>query len=298
MAHFTVGEDGKVTQTDKWVKSNWRKDGICFEDKPLYGAFRIIKVDGDTEAPLEGAEFKLYSDKAYNSGSRVLSNYIAGEDVIYELDTYRSDANGRIEIDDLAWGTYYLEEITAPAGYEVPENNVFIFDVDGTHNTPDSDDYLELHYIANYEEHRDSSSSSSSSSTTSSSSTSTTSSSSSETTSSSSTPDTPRTPDTGSSTTSSSSSSRYLSGVLGSRKGGFVSDVLGARKAPTSGVLGERFSPVTGDDLTLNFWIMVLCAAGLIGMSFVYSDDDEEEGEEGKKKKVRKFRLRRAKAKK
>ena len=43
---------------------------------------------------------------------------------------------------------------------------------------------------------------------------------------------------------------------------------------------------------------MVLCAAGLIGMSFVYSDDDEEEGEEGKKKKVRKFRLRRAKAKK
>ncbi|MBQ9359895.1 MAG: Cna B-type domain-containing protein [Lachnospiraceae bacterium] len=298
VAHFTVGEDGKVTQTDKWVKSNWRKDGICFEDKPLYGAFRIIKVDGDTEAPLEGAEFKLYSDKAYNSGSRVLSNYIAGEDVIYELDTYRSDANGRIEIDDLAWGTYYLEEITAPAGYEVPENNVFIFDVDGTHNTPDSDDYLELHYIANYEEHRDSSSSSSSSSTTSSSSTSTTSSSSSETTSSSSTPDTPRTPDTGSSTTSSSSSSRYLSGVLGSRKGGFVSDVLGARKAPTSGVLGERFSPVTGDDLTLNFWIMVLCAAGLIGMSFVYSDDDEEEGEEGKKKKVRKFRLRRAKAKK
>ena len=53
--------------------------------------------------------------------------------------------------------------------------------------------------------------------------------------------------------------------------------MLGVKKSPTSGVLGERMSPVTGDDLTLNFWIMVLCAAGLIAMSFVYSDDDDEE---------------------
>ena len=85
--------------------------------------------------------------------------------------------------------------------------------------------------------------------------------------------------------------------MLGSRKGGFVSDVLGVKKAPTSGVLGERMSPVTGDDLTLNFWIMVLCAAGLIAMSFVYSDDDEDD-EEGGKKKAGRRRLRRAKAEK
>ena len=86
--------------------------------------------------------------------------------------------------------------------------------------------------------------------------------------------------------------------MLGTKKGGFVSDVLGVKKAPTAGVLGERMAPATGDDLTLNFWIMVLCAAGLIGMSFVYSDDEEEEDGKGGKKKVRKFRLRRAKVKK
>ena len=69
--------------------------------------------------------------------------------------------------------------------------------------------------------------------------------------------------------------------------------MLGVKKAPDdSGVLGERMSPVTGDDLTLNFWIMVLCAAGLIAMSFVYSDDDEEEGEEGKKKARRRRRAK------
>ena len=78
-----------------------------------------------------------------------------------------------------------------------------------------------------------------------------------------------------------------------------LSDVLGVKKAPAdAGVLGERMSPVTGDDLTLNFWIMVLCAAGLIAMSFVYADDDDEEEEEGgKKKRSRRRRRVRAKAK-
>ena len=83
--------------------------------------------------------------------------------------------------------------------------------------------------------------------------------------------------------------------MLGARKPGFMSDVLGARKPPQSDVLGERMSPVTGDDLTLNFWIMILCVAGLIGMSFVYTDDDEEEEDNGngaKAKKVRRFGFR------
>lgn len=86
--------------------------------------------------------------------------------------------------------------------------------------------------------------------------------------------------------------------MLGDRKGGFVSDVLGVKKAPESGVLGERMSPVTGDDLTLNFWIMLLCVAGLIAMSFVYSDDDEEdeENEDGAKAKKKARRVRRVKS--
>ena len=74
-----------------------------------------------------------------------------------------------------------------------------------------------------------------------------------------------------------------------------MSDVLGVRKTPDAGVLGERMSPVTGDDLTLNFWIMILCAAGLVAMSFVYSDDEDDE-EEGGKKKVRRRRRVREKA--
>lgn len=76
---------------------------------------------------------------------------------------------------------------------------------------------------------------------------------------------------------STSTSSRYLTGTLGTIDKGFLSNVLGVRKVPSTGVLGERMSPVTGDDLTLNFWIMLLGVAGLIAMHFVYADDDEPE---------------------
>ena len=45
---------------------------------------------------------------------------------------------------------------------------------------------------------------------------------------------------------------------------------------------------MTCDDLTLNFWIMVLCVVGLIAMSFVYSDDEGEDEENGDGTKARK----------
>ena len=81
--------------------------------------------------------------------------------------------------------------------------------------------------------------------------------------------------------------------MLGEREGGFVSDVLGVKNAPEAGVLGERMSPVTGDDLTLHFWLMLLCVAGLIAMSFVYSDEEEEEdNEDGTKTRKKSRRMR------
>ena len=80
--------------------------------------------------------------------------------------------------------------------------------------------------------------------------------------------------------------------MLGERRGGVLSNTLGVKQIDESGVLGERMSPVTGDDLTLNFWIMILCAAGLVAMSFVYSDDEDDEEEDGKKKARRRRRVR------
>ena len=51
-------------------------------------------------------------------------------------------------------------------------------------------------------------------------------------------------------------------GVLGARvkKGGVVNGVLGVRAKPTSGVLGERIGPVTGDASNIILWLLLLTA--------------------------------------
>ncbi len=55
---------------------------------------------------------------------------------------------------------------------------------------------------------------------------------------------------------------RVRPGVLGERvkKGGVVNGVLGVRAKPTSGVLGERIGPVTGDASNIILWLLLLTA--------------------------------------
>lgn len=51
-------------------------------------------------------------------------------------------------------------------------------------------------------------------------------------------------------------------GVAGvRRKGGVLSDVLGVRAKPTSGVLGARIGPVTGDAANIALWLLLLVAS-------------------------------------
>jgi len=50
--------------------------------------------------------------------------------------------------------------------------------------------------------------------------------------------------------------------VLGERikRGGVVNGVLGVRAKPSSGVLGERIGPVTGDTSNIILWLLLLTA--------------------------------------
>lgn len=51
-------------------------------------------------------------------------------------------------------------------------------------------------------------------------------------------------------------------GVAGVRRsGGVISDVLGVRAKPTSGVLGARVGPVTGDAANIALWLLLLLAS-------------------------------------
>lgn len=73
---------------------------VEFENQPLNG-LHIKKIDSKTQAPLEGAKFRV-SEK----GGRLIGEYT-------------TDNQGEIVIDDLQPGWYTIEEIKAPDGYRL-----------------------------------------------------------------------------------------------------------------------------------------------------------------------------------
>ena len=81
---------------------------ITFENTPLSGLV-IRKVDADTGAVLQGAKFSL----KYLSGTSGTGGTTIGE--------YTTGANGTVTINRLKAGTYVVEEVHAPDGYEISE---------------------------------------------------------------------------------------------------------------------------------------------------------------------------------
>lgn len=73
---------------------------VEFENQPLNG-LHIKKIDSKTQAPLEGAKFRV-SEK----GGRLIGEYT-------------TDNQGEIVIDDLQPGWYTIEETRAPDGYRL-----------------------------------------------------------------------------------------------------------------------------------------------------------------------------------
>lgn len=79
-----------------------------FENTPLSGLV-IKKVDADTGAVLQGAKFSLkYLSGVSGTGGTVIGEYTTG-------------VNGTVTVNRLDAGTYVVEEIKAPDGYEISE---------------------------------------------------------------------------------------------------------------------------------------------------------------------------------
>ena len=89
---FTVGRDN----ADQGIE-------VRFDDERKTGTVELVKTDVETGAPLAGAVYDLYQ----TDGTLVRDDLPA------------SGTEGKITVSDLAWGSYYFKERTAPAGYSV-----------------------------------------------------------------------------------------------------------------------------------------------------------------------------------
>ena len=89
---FTVGRDNADTGIE-----------MRFDNVRKMGSVELVKTDAETGAPLAGAEYDLY----------------ATDGTLVRDDLPASGADGKITVTDLAWGSYYFKERTAPAGYSV-----------------------------------------------------------------------------------------------------------------------------------------------------------------------------------
>ena len=129
---WTVKVDyGKVTVTDKDDKPIAREedddddgDFIIVNNKPAQN-ITFDKVDG-SNAPLAGAQFKLYKQSNHNSG--------LGEVVGIATSTMK-DGKATVTFKDIPYGTYYLQE------YDFDGGNDGLVTIDGTRYAVDNTIY-------------------------------------------------------------------------------------------------------------------------------------------------------------
>lgn len=113
---------------------------------PEKGSLKLLAAEKDNDSiKLSGAKVKLYSDIAPSASAASVTK---NGKKCYELmnDGYTSDSNGIIRIDDLEYGKYYIECLTAPSGYHLPDNVWSEINVSGT-TGKQTDPDCKLYYV-------------------------------------------------------------------------------------------------------------------------------------------------------
>ena len=75
-------------------------------NEPIQGSIRIVKIDGTTEKPLQGAEFTLY-----NSANEAVK-------------TLTTNADGIVDFGKVRYGKYTVKETTAPQHYVLDDTPI------------------------------------------------------------------------------------------------------------------------------------------------------------------------------
>ncbi len=115
-------------ETDELIKVGLNADGTpAFETKTYHSGTTTTEL-----SPLAGAEFGLYTD----SGCSTLYT-----NAVFTTGKVTSNENGRLKVQGLDAGTYYLKEISAPTGY-IADNRTFTITIAATYTEIAGGEYI------------------------------------------------------------------------------------------------------------------------------------------------------------
>lgn len=129
-----MGNDGTANTNDAWLTYGDKNTVSTHSTTKTYTfKFPVYKYTGvlnNTDTPLSGAEFKLYSDStckkeiplAETNTKNNYRKYIDGDTQANIV----TDATGRFTISGLAEDTYYLKETKAPNGYNILKDPIAV----------------------------------------------------------------------------------------------------------------------------------------------------------------------------
>ncbi|WP_415348330.1 SpaA isopeptide-forming pilin-related protein [Clostridium perfringens] len=100
------------------IKENGQVVKLEMENKKIRANVELIKIDADTQRPLEGADFELWNGEKF-------------------VGTYTTNKDGKIVVENLEAGNYYWVEVKAPEHYEINQDQdlSFVIDKDGETKT-------------------------------------------------------------------------------------------------------------------------------------------------------------------
>lgn len=119
-----LGNDAYVgVNTNPYDEDSYEKTEV---EKEVYTyGINVTKVDAEDGVALLGAEFKLYSDAACKNEIKFVGangTYTRAKNQEGESVTLSTNGLGQINLGGLDVGTYYLKEVKAPDGYQLPSD--------------------------------------------------------------------------------------------------------------------------------------------------------------------------------
>ena len=135
-----LGYTGESYETDELIKTGLKADGTpATETKKYHSATKFTDL-----SPLTGAKFALFKEQpaaadyvdeaAARASGKLYTNTKPFDGIV------TSDTNGRLKIEGLDAGTYYLHEVSAPDGY-IRDNRTFTITIKATYTTIQGGEY-------------------------------------------------------------------------------------------------------------------------------------------------------------